>query len=181
MARRVGEGDAPELACLYCAETGCRSGRPGVPKISPNVSVQAHEPTAIRWRALFLARQIAHSIAGRPLVLPSPNLPFYGLHVRLDELAAHHRARCDRGRRRLREPKTAVELMPVLFRRPLDRHQTAFALGEALAHLHYLMGKAKSPACSGADGVYRFVRAEGCCGRQNGSGRRYDDDRLGVS
>ena len=36
-------------------------------------------------------------------------------------------------------PQSAVDLLPLLFRRPLDRHQMAFALGEALAHLHYLM------------------------------------------
>ena len=50
---------------------------------------------------------------------------------------------------------------PVLFRRPLDRHQMAFALGEALAHLHYLMGQGALARILGADGVNRFVRANG--------------------
>jgi len=54
-----------------------------------------------------------------------------------------------------------VELLPVLFRRPLDRHQTAFALGEALAHLHYLMGRGALARMLGADGANRFVRADG--------------------
>jgi hypothetical protein len=48
-----------------------------------------------------------------------------------------------------------------LFRRPLDRHQTAFALGEALAHLHYLMGQGALARMLGADGANRFVRAGG--------------------
>ena len=32
-------------------------------------------------------------------------------------------------------------MVPVLWRRQLDRHQIGFALGEALAHLHYLVGQ----------------------------------------
>ena len=41
----VGEGHAPELACLYCAETGVLiSGDQVLPRISPNISVQPHEP-----------------------------------------------------------------------------------------------------------------------------------------
>ena len=41
----VGEGHSPELACLYCAETRVLiAGDQVLPKISPNVSVQAHEP-----------------------------------------------------------------------------------------------------------------------------------------
>jgi hypothetical protein len=29
-------------------------------------------------------------------------------------------------------------LLPVLFKRPLDLHQTTFAIGESIAHLHAL-------------------------------------------
>lgn len=58
-------------------------------------------------------------------------------------------------------PKTAVELLPVLFRRKLDQHQTAFALGEALAHLHYLMYQGGLDRVLGPDGVARFTRATG--------------------
>ena len=34
--------------------------------------------------------------------------------------------------------RAAGDLLGVLFRRPLDTHQTFFAMGEAIAHLHYL-------------------------------------------
>src|SRR5262249_15117996 len=41
----IGEGHAPEHACLYCAEAGILiAGDQILPKISPNISVQAHEP-----------------------------------------------------------------------------------------------------------------------------------------
>ena len=52
---------------------------------------------------------------------------------------------------------SAADLMPVLFRRPLDRHQTGFALGEALAHLHYLEAQRALDRITGQDGVDRFV------------------------
>ena len=54
-----------------------------------------------------------------------------------------------------------MDLLPLLFRRPLDRHQTAFALGEALAHLHYLMVQGALDRELGSDGVYRFGDASG--------------------
>jgi hypothetical protein len=46
-----------------------------------------------------------------------------------------------------------------LFRRELDDHQTFFAMGEALAHLNYLMHAGRFTRQTGADGVVRFVRA----------------------
>ena len=55
-------------------------------------------------------------------------------------------------------PHSAAELMPVLFKRKLDRHQTGFALGEALAHVHYLIGQGELARATGADGVDRFRR-----------------------
>jgi len=156
----VGEGHAPELACLYCAETGVLiAGDQVLPKISPNISVQAHEPDgnplALYLSSLLKLREAAPS---ETLVLPSHNLPFFGLHARLDQLAAHHRARCDEVMAACEVPKTAVKLLPVLFRRPLDQHQMGFALGEALAHLNYLMYRGALERIPGADGVNRFVR-----------------------
>jgi hypothetical protein len=35
-------------------------------------------------------------------------------------------------------PQHAADLLGVLFKRPLDLHQTTFAMGEAVAHLHLL-------------------------------------------
>ncbi len=92
-------------------------------------------------------------------MLPSHNLPFFGLHARIDELAAHHAARCEELLAALTRPQSAVDVLPVLFRRPLDQHQTAFALGEALAHLHYLEARGALERVRGPDGVDRFVRA----------------------
>ena len=157
----VGEGHAPELACLYCAETGVLiAGDQVLPRISPNISVQAHEPDGDPLaRYLASLARLRAAIPSETLVLPSHNLPFFGLHSRIDSLAAHHRARCGEVIAVCEVPKTAVDLVKVLFRRALDRHQMSFALGEALAHLNYLMHQGALDRELGADGVHRFTRA----------------------
>lgn len=157
----VGEGHAPELACLYCPETAVLiSGDQVLPRISPNVSVQAHEPDDDPLaRYLSSLGKLREAVPADALVLPSHNLPFFGLHARIASLAAHHRARCDEVLAACGEPKTAMQLLPLLFRRALDRHQLGFALGEALAHLHYLMHQGVLDRALGADGVYRFVQS----------------------
>jgi len=73
-------------------------------------------------------------------------------------LAAHHHARCAEVIAACAQPHSAAEMMPVLFKRRLDRHQTGFALGEALAHLHYLVGQGEVARATGDDGVDRFLR-----------------------
>jgi hypothetical protein len=59
----------------------------------------------------------------------------------------------------LEQPKSAGEVLPVLFRRPLDTHHMFFAMGEAIAHLHYLYYAGKARRAVGADGVMRYARA----------------------
>jgi glyoxylase-like metal-dependent hydrolase (beta-lactamase superfamily II) len=156
----VGEGHAPELACLYCAETGVLiSGDQILPRISPNVSVPPHEPDGDPLaRYLRSLDKLRRALPAETLVLPSHNLPFRGVHARIDELAAHHRERCDEVLVACARPQSAADLLPVLFRRRLDRHQTAFALGESLAHLHYLYGHGELDRFTDTDGADRFLR-----------------------
>jgi hypothetical protein len=54
-------------------------------------------------------------------------------------------------------PKSAGELLGVLFRRPLDTHQTFFAMGEAIAHLHYLYYAGRAKRALGVDGIMRYA------------------------
>ena len=157
----IGEGHAPEHACLYCAESGVLiAGDQILPKISPNISVQTHEPDGDPL-AHYLASldRLRRVLPPDILVLPSHNLPFRGVHIRIDELAAHHRQRCDEVLTACARPHSAAELMGVLFRRRLDRHQMGFALGEALAHVHYLIGEGEVDRTVDDAGIDRFIRA----------------------
>lgn len=156
----VGEGHAPEHACLYCAESGVLiAGDQVLPRISPNISVAPHEPDGDPLaRYLASLARLRAAVPDEVLVLPSHNLPFRGLHRRIAELAAHHAARCGEILTACAQPQSASELVPLLFRRPLDPHQMGFALGEALAHLSYLAGQGELARTTGADGIDRFIR-----------------------
>lgn len=54
------------------------------------------------------------------------------------------------------KPSSAADLLPVLFSRELDLQQMSFAVGEVLAHLHYLAARGRLARVMGDDGVERF-------------------------
>ncbi len=154
----VGYGHAPEHASLYCGETNTLiSGDMLLPKISTNVSVWSIEPMGNPLKRFLDSIERYRELPADVLVLPSHGLPFRGAHARVAELAAHHDARfaeleaaCAGGAR------SASELLEVIFPRKLDVHQMFFAMGEAMAHLHWLHEAGRMTREVGADGVTRF-------------------------
>jgi hypothetical protein len=48
-------------------------------------------------------------------------------------------------------------VLPVLFKRDLDPHQTTFAMGEAIAHLNHLWHQGRVRRLQGAQGEWRFA------------------------
>jgi hypothetical protein len=52
---------------------------------------------------------------------------------------------------------SAAELLPILFLRALDTQQLSFAMGEALAHLHYLWHAGELRRVKCANGIYKFA------------------------
>jgi glyoxylase-like metal-dependent hydrolase (beta-lactamase superfamily II) len=154
----IGRGHAPEHACLYCPALDIFiAGDQVLPKISPNISVWPNEsdgnPLA---RYLDSLETLRRRVPADVLVLPSHNLPFYGLDTRIDQLAAHHAARLAEIEIACATPHSTMEIVPLLFRRKLDAQQLGFAIGEALAHLHYLTAAGKLVRSERVDGVYLF-------------------------
>jgi glyoxylase-like metal-dependent hydrolase (beta-lactamase superfamily II) len=154
----AGYGHAPEHISLHCTAKGLLiSGDMVLPRISTNVSVVDLEPEA---NPLQLYLQSLARYADLPedtLVLPSHGKPFVGLHARIGQLRAHHDERlADVMQACAARPCHAAELLPLLFRRPLDLHQTTFAMGEAIAHLHLLWMDGRLRRERSADGVWRF-------------------------
>ena len=135
------------------------SGDQVLPKITTNVSVWPEQPHANPLRLYLDSLDRFEPLPATTLVLPSHGLPFRGLRARLAELRDHHAARLGEAVDALVEPRSAAELVPVLFRRELDPHQLAFALGEALAHLRFLEEDGRVVRQVGADGVHRFLKA----------------------
>ncbi|MDP3249503.1 MAG: MBL fold metallo-hydrolase [Polaromonas sp.] len=157
-----GHGHSPEHIALHCESLGVLiSGDMVLPRISTNVSVFDSEPEA-NPLALFLdSIEKFRALPAGTLTLPAHGKPFKGLHTRIDQLRDHHRDRlaevmqaCESG------PQHAADILPVMFHRELDAHQTTFAMGEAIAHLHYLWHAGQLQRRRGKDGVYRYGLVE---------------------
>ena len=94
------------------------------------------------------------------LTLPSHGKPFRGLHERIEQLHAHHRERLDEVLQACSaKPCHAHDMLPFMFKRKLDLHETTFAMGEAIAHMHLLWFAGKLRRKLDADGIYRFTTA----------------------
>jgi glyoxylase-like metal-dependent hydrolase (beta-lactamase superfamily II) len=154
----IGRGHAPEHACLHCAELDLFiAGDQVLPKISPNISVWPNERDGNPLRRyLDSLETLRREVPADVLVLPSHNLPFYGIDARIDQLARHHAERLAELETACATPRTTMEIVPLLFRRKLDTQQLGFAIGEALAHLHYLVDAGRVTRGERADGVYLF-------------------------
>jgi glyoxylase-like metal-dependent hydrolase (beta-lactamase superfamily II) len=153
-----GYGHSPEHMALHDVQGQLLiSGDMLLPSISTNVSVYAMEPDGnpLQW-FLDSLDKMAH-LPGTTLVLPSHGRPFQGAATRIAQLHTHHQERLAELLQACRaQASCAHELLPVLFKRPLDVHQTTFALGEAVAHLNLLWLSGQMQRERGADGVVRF-------------------------
>ncbi|WP_110972593.1 MBL fold metallo-hydrolase [Pseudomonas huaxiensis] len=156
----VGRGHSPEHACLYAEADGLLiSGDQVLPRITSTVGVHATEPDADPLRDWLASIDHLRAVPDSVLVLPAHERPFFNLHARLDQLAAHHRAHlalllatCD-------EPRSALELMAVLFPKLSGRFDELMALGETLAHANFLMAEG-SLSRAEHGGLYRYRRRD---------------------
>ena len=130
----TGGGHAPEQVMLHCEADGVLLCADQVlARISPNIGVSATDPDGdplgIYLRSLLALKR---RLPADTLLLPGHNMPFTGLHERVDELLAHHEGRCNAIVEACRtRALSAAELVPVVFRRPIDDpHQMGFAFGE---------------------------------------------------
>jgi glyoxylase-like metal-dependent hydrolase (beta-lactamase superfamily II) len=155
----IGSGHSPEHACLYAAEQGLLiSGDQVLPRITSTVGVQATEPEADPLRDWLDSLERLRRVPDSVLVLPAHERPFFNLHQRLAQLQAHHQGHLEQMLASCEEPRTALELMAVLFPRLSGRFDELMALGETLAHANYLMseGALVREECGG---LLRYRRA----------------------
>jgi glyoxylase-like metal-dependent hydrolase (beta-lactamase superfamily II) len=155
----TGGGHALEQAMLYQPEDRLFFAADQViARISPNVSVHAMEPDldalGIYLRSLRSLRDV---VSADVLVLPGHGLPFYGLHTRIDELSTHHAGRCGEIATACRSDSLSVaDLVPHVFTRDLDAHQTGFAFGEVLAHVNHMLNRQELTLETDAQGIDRY-------------------------
>jgi glyoxylase-like metal-dependent hydrolase (beta-lactamase superfamily II) len=157
----IGHGHAPEHMSLYCeALNVVIAGDMLLSTISTNVSVWSIDPQGDPLRLFLESIARYRELPDNVLVLPSHGKPFRGAHARVEQLEKHHEARLGELKQALAvKPQAAADLLGVLFRRPLDSHQTFFAMGEAIAHLHYLYYAGEAGRAVGTDGVMRYATA----------------------
>lgn len=159
----IGRGHSPEHACLYCSGLNILlSGDQVIPRITSNISVPGSEPEGNPLKEWF--RSLEHLLEALPsdaLVLPAHNVPFYGVHERLRFLIEHHEDQllaleeaC------LEKTPSAMELLPVLFKRELDEHNLGLALGECIAHLNYLHQRGQLQRSEDDAGCYRYTSVD---------------------
>ena len=155
----VGSGHSPEHVCLWCEDDGLFiSGDQILPRISSNVSVWPIEPEANplgEW--LDSCARLRDLLPGNTLVLPSHNRPFVGAGLRLSQLIDEHTSRLDKLLELCSQPQRAVDVFPVLFKRPIGAGDYIMATGESLAHLHWLWLDGKLSIDDDADGVRYFT------------------------
>lgn len=163
-----GAGHSPEHAALWCEADGLLiSGDMVLPRITTNVSVYPIEPEADALGRYLDSLAPFELLPEHALVLPSHGRPFGGrdgagaLHARIEQLRAHHVERLGRVREACRgTPRSAFELLPHLFSRPLDGHGLGFALGEAIAHANHLWARGDLERRVDAAGGIRFLTRE---------------------
>jgi glyoxylase-like metal-dependent hydrolase (beta-lactamase superfamily II) len=154
----VGHGHAPEHLSLFSKSLDTViAGDMLLSTISTNVSVWSIDPDGDPLRLFLDSIARYRELPADMLVLPSHGKPFRGAHRRVEQLENHHRDRLAELLEALKTPKSAGELLSVLFRRPLDAHQTFFAMGEAIAHLHYLYYAGRAGRSLGNDGIMRYA------------------------
>lgn len=155
----TGNGHSPEHACLYCGALNILiSGDQVIPKITSNISVTGSEPEANPLKDWFSSHEkFLEALPADALVLPAHNAPFYGLHERLRFLIEHHEDHllaleeaCLAG------TPTAMDLLPVLFKRELDDNHLGLALGECIAHLNFLHQRGQMERTVDEQGKYRY-------------------------
>jgi glyoxylase-like metal-dependent hydrolase (beta-lactamase superfamily II) len=157
----TGGGHAPEQVMLLNRDEGLFFAADQVlARISPNIGVWPWEPLADPLgdylRSLADLRRI---VPDDVLALPAHNLPFYGLHQRLADLERHHALRCAEIVAACADaPRTVAEVLPVLFPRALDAHQTGFAFGEVLAHVNHMVRRGELAIETDAAGLQRIRR-----------------------
>lgn len=154
----IGRGHSPEHVCLYNERDDILfSGDQIIPRITSNISVMPSEPEANPLEEWFDSlERFRRDLPASTLVLPSHNTPFKGVHQRLEYLIDHHRDHLEALEEACLEPQRALDMLPVLFAREIDATQMNMAVGEAIAHLNYLVFGGRMERTIDGQGAYRY-------------------------
>ncbi len=157
----VGRGHSPEHACLHCPSLNLViAGDQILPTISSNVSVWPTEPKANPLAAwLDSCVRLSEQLPEQVLALPAHGLAFYGVPGRLQALIDHHKKALNDLYVFCAEPRRAVDTFELLFRSKITANTRMFAIGEAIAHLNFLLALGLVQITRDEHGVDRYVQS----------------------
>jgi glyoxylase-like metal-dependent hydrolase (beta-lactamase superfamily II) len=133
------------------------SGDQILPTISPNISLSASDWGLDPLGDFLASLDRLESLPADTVVLPSHGRPFRGLRARAADLREHHHEHLDRLQAAIAVPKTAFDLMSVLFGRRLFGFHQMLGLQECIAHLEHLVQRGRARREIRDDGVQRYV------------------------
>lgn len=136
---RMGFGHADEHVTLWSDDNLAIVGDQILPAISPNLSIHFSEPNANCVDDWLNSCQRFYELANdQTICLPGHNRPFTGAPGRCLQLMENCYQVLDRIEELLSKPKTAIELMPDIYRRQLSSYERNLLIGETLGYLNYL-------------------------------------------
>lgn len=133
------------------------SGDQVLPTISSNIALiwRTLDPNPLHSFLTSLKR--LRELPDTTLVLPSHGIPFRGLQHRIDDLLSHHDEQLHAIVQACASPKTAAEILPVMYRRSLKGMHLLLAMAEAKAHLEYLVSELRLERQTNAQGLIRYA------------------------
>jgi len=152
-------GHAEGHLCLHNAAARILiSGDQVLPTISSNIGFTWRNADPNPLGSYLASLDRLYTLSSETVVLPSHGFPFRGLLARIEDLRAHHLRQLEAVELACREPKTALEVLPTMFRRSLHGMHLFLAMAEALAHLEYLAHAGRLKREIDDSGVTRYVR-----------------------
>ena len=136
---RTGHGHADEQVTLWSDDNIAIVADQILPAISPNLSVHFSEPQAncvSDW--LQSCNEFAQIGDSSTMCLPGHNRPFIGAPARCQQLIENCNQLLDRIENSLAKPKSALEILPLVYRRKLSPYERNLLIGEVIAYLNCL-------------------------------------------
>jgi len=133
-------GHSPEHLCLHLASRGILiAGDQVLPTISPNISVAYSEPDANVLAAYLDSLLSLANLDVSTRVLPSHGVIFDGLQQRVNDLKQGHEEALEQIRQFCKQPRSGRDVMEDMFGTRLTVLNKFLAVGEAKAHLNFLI------------------------------------------
>ncbi len=155
------EGHSPEHICLHCKSLNIMiAGDQILPRISPNISVRPDEPRANPLHNFLRScESLKNRLNKDVLILPSHGDPFYGVHLRLQDMINEHKKGLQDLLEFCSQPRSVAEVFPILFKSKINIGNMVIAVGEAVANLNYLVSSKELVVDIGNDGIARYKQA----------------------